>query len=99
MTNKNISISVNETTTIPKAKEVSILIHTGENVSGVISVPEGYQKKQGKAVILAYAPWELEIIEGGDHSFRTPKSMGLSETDIYHHILNKAIEWLNTNSA
>jgi predicted alpha/beta-hydrolase family hydrolase len=45
------------------------------------------------------SPWELEIIEGGDHSFRTPKSMGLSESDIYGLILDKTIEWLNTDSA
>lgn len=40
------------------------------------------------------APWDLNIIEGGDHSFHTPKSMGLSETEVYRHILDKAIDWL-----
>lgn len=45
-----------------------------------------------------HAPWELEIIEGGDHSFHTPKSMGLSESDVHHHILNRTIEWLNTHN-
>ncbi|MGD8539388.1 MAG: dienelactone hydrolase family protein [Candidatus Aminicenantes bacterium] len=39
-------------------------------------------------------PWELAIIEGGDHSFRTPKSMGPSEQDVYRHILDKTMEWL-----
>jgi len=38
--------------------------------------------------------WELEIIEGGDHSFRTPKSMGLSETEVYCRILDRTIEWI-----
>jgi predicted alpha/beta-hydrolase family hydrolase len=42
--------------------------------------------------------WKLEIVEGGDHSFRTPKSMGLSETEVFRHILDKAQEWINTNS-
>jgi predicted alpha/beta-hydrolase family hydrolase len=41
------------------------------------------------------APWSLEIIEGGDHSFRTPKSMRLSEPEIYSLILDKAIQWLD----
>ena len=41
-----------------------------------------------------HAPWELDIIEGGDHSFRTPKSIALSETDVQRHILDKVIDWL-----
>ena len=41
------------------------------------------------------APWELNIIEGGDHSFRTPKSMGLSETEVYSHLMFNTIEWLD----
>jgi len=40
------------------------------------------------------APWELNIIEGGDHSFRTPKSMGLSETEVYINLLYDAVTWL-----
>jgi predicted alpha/beta-hydrolase family hydrolase len=40
------------------------------------------------------APWELNIVEGGDHSFRTPKSMGLSETEVYSHLLYDTIAWL-----
>jgi predicted alpha/beta-hydrolase family hydrolase len=39
--------------------------------------------------------WELDIIEGGDHSFRTLKSMGLNETEVYGHILGNTIEWLD----
>jgi predicted alpha/beta-hydrolase family hydrolase len=45
-----------------------------------------------------HAPWELDIIEGGDHSFRTLKSMGLSESEVHHRILNKTIEWLDTHN-
>jgi predicted alpha/beta-hydrolase family hydrolase len=45
------------------------------------------------------ASWELELIEGGDHSFRTPKSMSLSESDIYRLILHKTTDWLNRNNA
>jgi hypothetical protein len=42
--------------------------------------------------------WELDIIEGGDHSFRTPKSMAPSETDVHRHILDKAIDWLSEDN-
>lgn len=38
--------------------------------------------------------WDLEIIEGGDHSFNLPKSMGISQDDIYAGILKKIISWL-----
>jgi len=43
------------------------------------------------------APWELEIIEGGDHSFHVPKSMGIPESDIYHRIVTRTEQWLETN--
>jgi predicted alpha/beta-hydrolase family hydrolase len=42
------------------------------------------------------APWELNIIEGGDHSFRTPKSMGISETEVYSNLLYDAVVWLGS---
>jgi predicted alpha/beta-hydrolase family hydrolase len=40
------------------------------------------------------APWQLEIIEGGDHSFHVPKSMGLEPQAIYNTILEGALQWL-----
>ena len=40
------------------------------------------------------APWDLEVIEGGDHSFKVPKSHPVSQQDIYQEMLDKAIKWL-----
>jgi predicted alpha/beta-hydrolase family hydrolase len=40
------------------------------------------------------APWKLDVIEGGDHSFHTLKSMGIAETDIFARIVKTAIKWL-----
>jgi len=40
------------------------------------------------------APWELEIIEGGDHSFKTPRSSGLDHKLIYDRIVKKSIAWM-----
>jgi uncharacterized protein len=40
------------------------------------------------------APWDLEVIEGGDHSFNVPKSIGADPFEIYGRIQNKALEWL-----
>ncbi len=40
------------------------------------------------------APWDLELIEGGDHSFNVPKSMGSDPQEVYGRILNKALVWL-----
>lgn len=41
------------------------------------------------------APWELERIAGGDHSFVLPKSFQTSEEDVYERILQRTIAWLN----
>jgi predicted alpha/beta-hydrolase family hydrolase len=38
--------------------------------------------------------WDLETIDGGDHSFNVPKSAETSESEVYERILNKTIEWL-----
>jgi uncharacterized protein len=40
------------------------------------------------------APWDLEIIEGGDHSFALPKSLGTSREAVENRILTKITEWL-----
>jgi hypothetical protein len=40
------------------------------------------------------APWDLEVIEGGDHSFKVPKSIASDPREIYGRILNKALAWL-----
>jgi hypothetical protein len=41
------------------------------------------------------AKWELETIEGGDHSFGLPKSFKITEEAVYESILQKTITWLN----
>ncbi len=40
------------------------------------------------------APWELEVIEGGDHSFHVPKSYPIDPSEIYELIVCRAVEWL-----
>jgi predicted alpha/beta-hydrolase family hydrolase len=39
-------------------------------------------------------PWDLEVIEGGNHSFRMPKSIGQTQEEIYGRILEKTVAWL-----
>ncbi len=41
--------------------------------------------------------WDLETIEGGDHSFRLPKSAGIAKEDVYDRILDRTLEWLETS--
>ena len=43
------------------------------------------------------APWQLDIIEGGDHSFKIPKSMGIAQTDTYDRIVQTSQKWLAIN--
>lgn len=40
------------------------------------------------------APWKLDMIEGGDHSFHVPKSSGTGEAEIFARIVTTAAEWI-----
>jgi predicted alpha/beta-hydrolase family hydrolase len=40
------------------------------------------------------ASWDLEVIEGGDHSFNLPKSSETEEAEVYEGILNRMANWL-----
>jgi len=40
------------------------------------------------------ALWEVQIIEGGDHSFRLPKSADRDQEAVYEQILQKTLAWL-----
>ncbi|MBI4772602.1 MAG: dienelactone hydrolase family protein [Deltaproteobacteria bacterium] len=40
------------------------------------------------------APWDLEVIDGGDHSFKLPRASGISETDVFARIVSKMLDWL-----
>jgi len=40
------------------------------------------------------APADLEVVEGGDHSFVLPKSFKVSEQEVYDRILKRTITWL-----
>jgi hypothetical protein len=37
-------------------------------------------------------PWELEVIDGGDHSFHVPKSYAINPTEIYELIVCRTVE-------
>ena len=43
------------------------------------------------------APWDLEVIQGGDHSFKTPKVMERPHEEIYEQILKKTVSWLKVD--
>ena len=40
---------------------------------------------------------QLEIIEGGDHSFDVPKSSPLTRPEVYEKIAARTIEWMKTD--
>ena len=42
-------------------------------------------------------PAKVYPIEGGDHSFKVPKSLGVPQEKIYATIFHKIAEWLQTN--
>ena len=39
-------------------------------------------------------PYDLEIIDGGNHSFKLPKSFSPSEADVHRNILKKCVAWI-----
>jgi predicted alpha/beta-hydrolase family hydrolase len=45
------------------------------------------------------APWTLDVVEGGDHSFQLPKSMGVARSDVYARIVDASIRWLEETFA
>ena len=45
------------------------------------------------------APWTLEVIEGGDHSFDLPKAMGIAQSDVFARIVKTSARWLEATLA
>lgn len=45
------------------------------------------------------APWTLEVIEGGDHSFDLPKAMGVAQSDVFARIVKTSARWLEATFA
>ena len=41
--------------------------------------------------------WDLEVIDGGDHSFNLPKSATVTPEQVYDRITQKVVKWLNTH--
>ena len=41
--------------------------------------------------------WDLEIIDGGDHSFKLLKSDPRSQKDVQIQVLSKCLDWLKTD--
>jgi predicted alpha/beta-hydrolase family hydrolase len=39
-------------------------------------------------------PATLHIIEGGDHSFKVPKSVGVPQTQVYENVMDEIARWL-----
>lgn len=46
-----------------------------------------------KTLSQVIVPWELETIEGADHSFDLPKSYGTDQREVYERIFQKILKW------
>ena len=42
-------------------------------------------------------PAELYVIEGGDHSFKVPKSLGVPQQNVYEAIMDEVTRWVVTS--
>jgi predicted alpha/beta-hydrolase family hydrolase len=47
-----------------------------------------------KPIIKKLKGAELFVVEGGDHSFKVPKSVGAPQEEVYKRVLDKIAEWL-----
>ena len=45
------------------------------------------------------AAWEVYTVEGGDHSFHVPKSIGMTDEDVHRKIVEKTLDWLSQAGA
>jgi predicted alpha/beta-hydrolase family hydrolase len=41
-------------------------------------------------------PATIHAIEGGDHSFKVPKSLGVPQQEVYDAIMNEVAQWIQT---
>jgi len=39
-------------------------------------------------------PATLYVVEGGDHSFKVPKSLGIAQQDVHGAVLDEVTRWL-----
>lgn len=42
------------------------------------------------------APWELEVIEGGDHSLKVPEASGITQEEVFLRVIDKTVDWVRT---
>jgi predicted alpha/beta-hydrolase family hydrolase len=53
----------------------------------------GTAEEIGAAIKRLRLPARVYVIEGGDHSFKVPKSLGVPQPTIYEMIMDKVVEW------
>lgn len=41
-------------------------------------------------------PATLHMVEGGDHSFKVPKSLGVPQLEVYENVMDEIARWLRT---
>jgi gamma-glutamyl:cysteine ligase YbdK (ATP-grasp superfamily) len=39
-------------------------------------------------------PYDLEIVDAGDHSFKLPKTSSQTAEQVYQQIIEKCLQWL-----
>jgi predicted alpha/beta-hydrolase family hydrolase len=75
---------------LPKIKAPMLFVQGSRDAFGT--------KEEIEALIkMLKLPAELYAIEGGDHSFKIPKSAGLSQPELYANIVNRIEKWVNEN--
>ena len=73
---------------LPKIKAPMLFVQGSRDVFGT---PE-----ELRPIIKKLDPrTELYVVEGGDHSFKVPKSAGVTQEEVYKAVLDKVAAWLS----
>lgn len=56
----------------------------------------GTRDEIGAVIKKLRLPATLYVIEGGDHSFKVPKKLGVPQEKVYENVMDKVVEWTRT---
>jgi len=56
----------------------------------------GTEGEIGAVIKKLRLPATLYVIEGGDHSFKVPKKLGVPQESVYEKVMDEIVRWTRT---
>jgi hypothetical protein len=54
----------------------------------------GTKDEIGAVIAKLHLPATLYVIEGGDHSFKVPKKLGIPQAEVYENVMDEIMRWM-----